>query len=339
MMNINQIDNKVFLITGGTGSWGQELTAQLLQRYSPKQVIIFSRGEINQVGMQRKFNDPRLKFVIGDTRDFNAINNACKGVDFVFHLAALKHVPICEYQPEEAIKTNINGTINTIEASINAGVQKFILVSTDKAVDPINLYGMTKGIAERLVIQANCKTNTTEFICVRAGNVIGTNGSLIPYVINEIKTNNRVQVTNPEMTRFFLTLPKAISLLFTALENGVGGETYVLRMPSFILKDIIQTLVDYYGNKDTQVIIIGTREGEKIHEVLISDIEVSRTTIVNSQLLAINPELITGRQYFHFWNSFDFASNERLIRKVSSEDNVQDVRHLKELLMEGGFLK
>ena len=205
--------DKTILITGGTGSWGRELTKQLLEFYQPSKVIIFSRGEISQVDMLRKFNDKRLEFVIGDVRDKDAVDAVMRrGVDYVYHLAALKHVPICENQPQEAVQTNITGTKNLINSSILYGVKKFIDVSTDKAVSPINLYGYTKGVGERLSIQANCLTKDTEFICIRGGNVLGTNGSVVPYIIDQIKTGE-VFITDSRMTRFFLTLSQAINLL------------------------------------------------------------------------------------------------------------------------------
>ena len=173
---------KIVLITGGTGSWGYELVRQLLLE-EPKEIRIFCRGELAQVKMDREFMNPRLKFIIGDIRDLDSLIEATKNVDYVFHLAALKHVPICELQPNEAIKTNIVGTQNLIKASIINKVTKVIDVSTDKAVDPLNLYGMTKAVGERLIIQANLMSSDTKFVCIRAGNVLGSNGSVVPFFI------------------------------------------------------------------------------------------------------------------------------------------------------------
>jgi FlaA1/EpsC-like NDP-sugar epimerase len=170
--------NETILITGGTGSWGNELTSQLLIK-NPKKIIIFSRGELAQVNMQRKFENNKLKFIIGDVRDYSAVDNATKNVDYIFHLAALKHVPVCENQPQEAIKTNINGTINIINAAIKHGVKKVIDVSSDKAVAPTNVYGMTKAVGEKLIIQANTLTDKTDFVCIRGGNVLGSNQMVV----------------------------------------------------------------------------------------------------------------------------------------------------------------
>jgi len=331
--------DKTILITGGTGSWGRELTRQLLEK-NPRKVIIFSRGEISQVDMLRKFNDPILDFVIGDVRDKESVNGVMRrDVDYVFHLAALKHVPICENQPQEAIETNIIGTKNLINSSIIHGVKKFIDVSTDKAVSPINLYGFTKGVGERLSIQANCLTKDTEFICIRGGNVLGTNGSVIPYIIEQIKARKEVIITDSKMTRFFLTLPQAIKLLFQASEVGIGGETYVMNMPSFYIKDLVGVLVDFYGDDTVKIREIGAREGEKIHEVLISEQEVGRTKYVNNNYFVIYPQLTTGRTYFHIWDTPEFSVEPQLMSHgLSSADNLKDMDYLRELLKEGGWL-
>lgn len=332
--------DQTVLITGGTGSWGRELTRQLLESHNPCKVIIFSRGEISQVDMLRKFNDSRLEFVVGDVRDEAAVNAVLRcGVDYVYHLAALKHVPICENQPQEAIQTNIIGTKNLINSSIAYGVKKFIDVSTDKAVDPINLYGYTKGIGERLSIQANCLTSNTEFICIRGGNVLGTNGSVVPYIIEQIKTHKEVIITNSEMTRFFFTLSQAIKLLFQASEEGIGGETYVMNMPSFYIKDLVTILVDFYGNNDIKIKEIGSREGEKIHEVLISEQEVLRTKYVNDNYFVIYPQLKTGRTYFHIWDQDEFKIPTGLSSHgLSSVDNLRDKDYLCKLLKQGCWL-
>lgn len=346
--------DKTVLITGGSGSWGQELTRQLLNeepfwigpdecstlRHSPNKIIIFSRGEISQVAMDRKFKNPKIEFVIGDIRDEEAVDEVfSRGIDYVYHLAALKHVPICENQPKEAVKTNIIGTQNVIKAAIKYKVKKFIDVSTDKAVDPVNIYGMTKGVGERMVIQANCLTNDTEFLCIRGGNVLGTNGSLVPHIINQIRTVNRVTLTSAEMTRYFLTLEKAIGLLFFATEVGLGGEIYVMNMPSFYIHDLIDILIDCYGDKSTKIDIIGKREGEKIHEVLISKQDVPYTSLVNKDYHVIYPQINVNRKNFHMWDHLDFASPVSIHSSFTSKDNLKDKAYLTQLLKEGGFLK
>lgn len=325
--------NKIILITGGSGSWGNELTKQLLEK-TPQKIIILSRGELAQVNMERKFRDDRIQFVIGDVRDYDVINRICKGVDYVFHLAALKHVPVCENQPQEAIKTNINGTTNLINACINNNVKKFIDVSSDKAVSPTNLYGMTKAVGEKLTIQANNLTDITDFICIRGGNVLGSNGSVVPHFINQIKTQNKITITDKTMTRFFLTLSEAISILFQAAEYSVGGETYVMNMPSFYIKDLANVLVKYYGNENTIIEEIGIREGEKIHEALISEHESKTSYIFNEDYYVILPELKIYKDYSHI------KDNKKVkFKTFTSSDNIKDKSYLYKLLMNGGFLK
>ena len=322
--------NKIILITGGSGSWGRELTRQFLKK-EPKQIIIFSRGEISQVDMERTFDNKVIKYVIGDIRDPKAVDMVMAlNIDYVFQLAALKHVPICENQPREAIYTNIFGIINLIDAAIKYKVKKFIDVSTDKAADPFSLYGNTKAIGEKLTIQANCLTKDTEFICIRGGNVLGTNGSLVPYLIDQIKAVNKVKVTDDRMTRFFLTISQAIKLLFYATEQGVGGETYIMNMPSFKIIDLVTILVNFYGSIDTKIEKIGIREGEKLHEVLITQHESYRASWVNDDYYVIRPQIDTGRQYP------DLPSGE--IEHLTSKDNIQNKDYLSNLLKLGGWL-
>jgi UDP-N-acetylglucosamine 4,6-dehydratase/5-epimerase len=328
-------EDKTILIDGGTGSWGNELTTQLLRTH-PKKIIIFSRGELAQVNMQRKFNNNTLEFIIGDVRDADAVDRLFHNskIDYVFHLAALKHVPVCENQPQEAIKTNINGTINLINSAIKYNVRKFIDVSSDKAVAPINLYGMTKSVGERLSIQANNLTKRTDFVCVRGGNVLGTNGSVVPYFIDSIKTHNKIDITSIDMTRFFLTLSDAISLLFCAVENSIGGETYVMNMPSFYIRDLAEILIEYYGNIDTKINEIGIREGEKLNEILISEHEAPHSYIYDKNYYVILPSLKINKDYSHI------DPNKRVtFKEFSSADNLKNKTYLRELLISGGFLK
>ena len=325
--------DKVIMLTGGSGSWGRELTAQLLEK-EPKKIIIFSRGELAQVEMQRQFNSSRIEYVIGDVRDSGATDRLFRrGIDIVFHLAALKHVPVCENQPQEAIKTNIEGTINLINATLKYGAEKFIDVSTDKAVAPTNTYGFTKAIGEKLTIQANNLTKDTDFVCIRGGNVLGSNGSVVPLFINQIKKNNKITVTDGSMTRYFLTLAQAINLLFQASTESVGGETYVMNMPSFYVSDVAKVLIEHYGDSKTLIEEIGIREGEKIDEELISTHEAKRAYKFNDDYYVVMPDIKTSRDYQHI-DSFEKVSFDRF----SSADNIKDTKYLKDLLMKGGFL-
>jgi len=327
--------DKTILITGGTGSWGNELTSQLLEK-DPQKIIIFSRNEFFQVSMQRKFkNNPKIFFVIGDVRDDFAVNQIFNKneIDYVFHLAALKHVPICENQPMEVIKTNINGTNNLIQSAIKYKVKKFIDVSSDKAVSPHNLYGLTKSIGEKLTIQANNLTNDTDFVCIRGGNVLGSSGSVLPLFIDQIKNYNKITITDEGMTRYFLTLPDAISLLFKGIEYSVGGEIFVMNMPSFYIKDLAELLIEIYGNKDTQTENIGIREGEKLHEILISEHEARKTYIFDNEYYAILPSLQINKDYSHLNNHQKFNRKE-----FSSLDNLKDKNYLYSLLLKTGFI-
>lgn len=288
------LKGKTILITGGTGSWGHELVKQLLKNYSPKEIRIYSRGEHKQVEMKREFNnDPRLKFIIGDVRDKNVLDFAMRGADIVFHLAALKHVPVCEKNCWEAVLTNIYGTQNVIECAIDNKVKRVVDASTDKAVEPLNFYGITKACGEKMMVNANnnysFNNNTTTFVCIRGGNVIGTQGSVIPLFKKQIQTNNKITVTNDQMTRFLMSTTEAIGLVLQATEISLGGEIFVMRMPATKIRTLIKVMIKLFGNNQTTIEKIGIRPGEKIHEVLISKNEVGRTKIFSDKYFIILP--------------------------------------------------
>lgn len=327
--------DKRILITGGTGSWGHELTRQLLEK-KPKEIVIFSRGEFAQVTMSRKFNDSRLKFIIGDVRDFEAINMACRNVDYIFHLAALKHVPICEDQPLEAIKTNTIGTDNLVKAAINNNVKKVIDVSTNKAVNPINVYGMSKAIGEKLIIHANSMDYDTRFVCIRGGNVLGTNGSVVPYFIDQIKRFNKVTVTDLRMTRYFITLQEAIGLLFKASEDSVGGETFVMQMPACRIQELAEVMIEIFGNKQTKIEEIGIRLGEKIHEVLISKTEAMNTfDYGNNYYLILPPKDVRNINAFYAEKNLSRVTFE----EYASDTYLMSKKEIHTMLEKGGFLQ
>lgn len=322
------------LITGATGSWGNELVTQLLDM-NPAQIVVYSRSELNQVNMQRNFNCNKLKFIIGDIRDYAALKQASKNIDYIFHLAALKHVPICEEQPYEAIKTNVTGIENLIRAAIENNIKKVIDVSTDKAVDPINVYGMTKAIGEKLIIHANTLTDKTKFVCIRAGNVLGTNGSVVPFFIDQIKRFNEIKVTDPEMTRYFLTLKQAIGLLFKAIENSIGGETFVMKMPGYKIIDIAKIIGDEFGNKNYKLTITGKRPGEKLHEVLISKYEAENAFIYDNDYFVILPQIeVSGiKEYYN-----QLKLKPLNMEEYSSKDYLLDMEKAKEMLINGKFI-
>lgn len=288
---MRMFNDKNIFITGGTGSWANELVTQLLENYKPKKVVIYSRGEHRQVEMKRHFNNPLLKFVIGDVRDKNILNMAMHDADIVFHLAALKHVPICEENCWEAVLTNIYGTQNVIECAINNGVKKVIDVSTDKAVDPFNLYGVTKACGEKLVVNAGKNYDTkTIFTCIRAGNVMGTHGSVLPLFREQIVLNNEITVTDPEMTRYLMSTKEAIGLVFKAVTKAVGGEVFVMRMSSTTVEEMANVMIEIFGNEKTKKKIIGVRPGEKKHEVLVSKNESPRTKVLDDNYFVILPQ-------------------------------------------------
>ncbi|NDK09865.1 polysaccharide biosynthesis protein [Candidatus Gracilibacteria bacterium] len=324
-------NNKRILITGGTGSWGNELTKQLLEKYNPKQIIIYSRGELAQVMMSRKFSDYKnIKYAIGDVRDLTRLMECMKNVDYVFHLAALKHVPVCEDYPEESVKTNVTGTENVVKAAKLNNVSVVIDVSTDKACNPINVYGSCKSLGEKLMIQANDEHSTTKFVCIRAGNVMGTNGSIIPFFKDLLKnTDKKLPITDIGMTRYFMTLEQAIGLVFKATEQCFGGEIFVTKMPACNILDIAQVLADYY-KKELDYEVIGIRPGEKLHEELVSEYE-SINTVESDNFRIILPMTHSlEKQYDKYPKMVEhkYTSNDELMNKIE----------IKQMLQDGGFL-
>lgn len=284
-------NNQIILVTGGTGSWGHELVKQLLT-YKPKEIRIFSRNESNQFKMKQEFdNNPKLRFLIGDIKEKDTLIEACQGVDYIFHLAALKHVPVCEEQPIEALKTNVNGTKNVIDAAIQCNVHKVVYISTDKASNPVNFYGMTKAMGERLIIHANTFNTKTRFVCIRGGNVLGTNGSVIHIFKKQIKEKGKIGITDVEMTRFFLAIEDAIKLVFKAVSESIGGEIFVMKMPSCKIMDLADVLVNSSHTENIEFEILGIRPGEKIHELLISEYEAKQTISYDEKYFVILPSV------------------------------------------------
>lgn len=326
-------EGKICLITGGTGSWGSELTRKLLENHA-KEIRIFSRNEFAQVRMQRAFaNDPRLNFITGDVRDYDVLRTACKGVDYIFHLAALKHVPVCEKQPEEALKTNVNGTLNVIRASVENEVSMVVDVSTDKAVDPINFYGITKFMGEKLITTANALYSKTRFVCVRGGNVLGTNGSVVPLFKQQILEGNAVTLTSRAMTRFFLTVSEAIEMVLRATQVAVGGEIFVMNMQSCRIVDLIDVLGQCLTGQPVKIRDIGIRPGEKLHEVLISSHEVQTTHQYDKQYYVILPQhasqrLQTTYQHLPIVTFHHYGSNH----------NLMNMNEIETMLRKGGIL-
>lgn len=273
------IKSSVILVTGGTGSFGKTITKELL-KYNPREIRIYSRGEDKQHEMAYLYRkNKNLTFILGDVRDKDQLQRATEGVDYIFHAAAQKQVPASEYNTYEAVKTNILGAQNVIDAALQHNVKKVIAVSTDKAVEPINAMGMTKALQEKLFIQANLHRNgkKTVFSCVRYGNVLGSTGSVLPHFLKQLSLNENLSITHPDMTRFLITLDEAVQLVLIALVETVGGETFIPRIPSHTIVDMADILIDMFGNNNTKTFIAGIRVGEKIHETLISQTDFLRT--------------------------------------------------------------
>jgi len=302
------------LVTGGTGSFGKKFAKIILQKYDPKKIIIYSRDEYKQFVMKNEFKQilpedkfSKLRFFVGDVRDKERLYRALCGVDYVVHAAALKQVPICEYNPFEAIKTNIHGAQNVIDASLDRGVKKVVALSTDKAVNPINLYGGTKFVSDKLFISANAYTGEkgTVFSVVRYGNVAGSRGSVIPFFKKIINSGGReLPITDRRMTRFWITLEQGVNLVLKALKESKGGETYISKIPSFRVVDLAKAI----GGEKVSLKEVGIREGEKIHEVMITKDD-SRTTYEYPEHYIIYP-------HFEWWD-FDkhFTEGGKLVEE------------------------
>ena len=273
------------LVTGGTGSFGQQFARTVLRDCRPRKLIIFSRDELKQHEMRvNGFNQPNLRFFLGDVRDVDRLRRAMQGVDLVVHAAALKQVPAAEYNPIEAVMTNIMGGRNVVDAALDCGVKRVLALSTDKAVNPANLYGATKLVAEKLFVQANAYSGAgpTRFSCVRYGNVVGSRGSVIPLFLAQRKTG-KVTVTDPQMTRFWLTLEQGVRFVIRAIENMVGGEVFVPRIPSMKMMTLVEAIAPRCA-----VETIGIRPGEKLHEVLLSEDE-ARHAVELDDMYVITP--------------------------------------------------
>jgi UDP-N-acetylglucosamine 4,6-dehydratase len=302
---------QVVLVTGGTGSFGKKMIKVLLEEYHPAKIIVYSRDELKQHEMRvAGYDHPSLRYFIGDIRDLPRLRRAFNGVSLVVHAAALKQVPACEYNPMEAIKTNILGSSNVIDAALDAGVGKVIALSTDKAVNPVNLYGATKLAAEKLFVQSNSYAGgtATRFSCVRYGNVVGSRGSVVPFFIKQ-RQSGVLTITDDRMTRFWISLEQGVRFTLRCAEQMYGGEVFVPKIPSTTISDLAHAIAP-----EAKVNIVGIRPGEKLHEVLISDDE-SRNAIELDDMFVVQPA--EALWFGHEWekrgkklpDEFRFASN------------------------------
>ncbi|MFX0195118.1 MAG: UDP-N-acetylglucosamine 4,6-dehydratase (inverting) [Candidatus Hodarchaeota archaeon] len=317
------LNDKNILVTGGTGSFGRKFTDIVLREHNPKKLIIFSRDELKQHEMRQVYPKSPMRYFIGDVRDRDRLLRAMNGVDIVVHAAALKQVPACEYNPIEAVKTNIFGAQNVIEAAIDCGVKKVMSISTDKAVNPINLYGATKLCAEKLFVQGNSYSGEggTLFSCARYGNVVGSRGSVIPMFKQQSK-NGKITVTDERMTRFWLTIEQGVRFVIRCIDLMQGGEVFVPKIPSMRIMDLAKAVAP-----ECEIEFIGIRPGEKLHEVLISRDE-SHYTLELEDMFVIQP--------VHPWWKLDSWSDGKLLPdgfEYTSDNNdgwltVDELRHM-----------
>jgi UDP-N-acetylglucosamine 4,6-dehydratase/5-epimerase len=268
-MSKTMFTNKTLLITGGTGSFGNAILRRFLQS-DLKEIRIFSRDEKKQDDMRKKYNSPKLKFYIGDVRDIESVRSVVRGVDYIFHAAALKQVPSCEFYPLQAVKTNVLGTENVLEAAVTLGVQRVICLSTDKSVYPINAMGISKAMMEKVAVAKSRESSATTICVTRYGNVMASRGSVIPLFVEQIRDGHSLTITDPEMTRFMMTLDDAVDLVLYAFEYGESGDIFVQKAPATTIAILTKALTSLLGAPDHEVSVIGTRHGEKLFEALLS---------------------------------------------------------------------
>lgn len=321
------LNNKTILVTGGTGSFGKKFISKVLEQ-DVKKVIVFSRDELKQYEMAQEYTDPRIRFFIGDVRDKDRLYRAFDGVDIVIHAAALKHVGACEYNPFEAVKTNIHGAQNIIEAAIDRGVEKVIALSTDKAASPINLYGATKLASDKLFVAGNSYAGNkeTRFAVVRYGNVVGSRGSVVPF-FKKLKENGEtvLPITDERMTRFWITLEQGVQFVIDNLERMKGGEIFIPKIPSMTVTDLAEAIAP-----ECEIKIVGIRPGEKLHEAMINEDD-ARQTLEYDTYYVIQPE-------FPWWSEEYSNGGKPLPEGFTYISNVNDhwltVDELRELVKE-----
>jgi UDP-glucose 4-epimerase len=311
--------NKTILITGGTGSFGKAMISYLLKNVNNfKEIKIFSRDEKKQFDMRNYYNNKKLNFFIGDVRDYDSVLNVMSNVDFVFHAAALKQVPSCEFFPIEAVKTNIIGTENVLNACNRTNVQKAIFLSTDKSVQPINAMGMSKALMEKTIIAKAKYVRKNLILCItRYGNVIGSRGSVVPTFIQQIKSNSKLTITNLEMTRFMMTLEEAVELVIYAFNKGKNGDLFIRKSPASNIKTIAEAISIFYKKK-LNIQVIGTRLGEKIHESLLS-LEEKKNAID----LGIFYKISNLKKNFEYNNYFTIGDDSKILNDYNSKNTNQ----------------
>ncbi|MCO4799730.1 MAG: polysaccharide biosynthesis protein [Colwelliaceae bacterium] len=330
-------NNKILLITGGTGSFGNAVLRRFLDS-NIKEIRIFSRDEKKQDDMRKVFNNEKLKFYIGDVRDPQSISTAMRGVDYVFHAAALKQVPSCEFYPLEAVKTNVLGTENVLESAISHGVSRVVCLSTDKAVYPINAMGISKAMMEKVIVakSRNLEGTSTVICATRYGNVMASRGSVIPLFVRQIIENTPLTITDPSMTRFMMTLDDAVDLVIHAFENGQNGDVFVQKAPAATIKVLTEAILEMIGKPEHQVNVIGTRHGEKLFEALCSreEMYVAQDQGEYYRVPADNRDL-------NYSKYFEIGEQDLSIVEDYNSHNTErlDVEGMKELLRKLDFMR
>ncbi|MDG2403395.1 MAG: polysaccharide biosynthesis protein [Paracoccaceae bacterium] len=327
--------NKTLLITGGSGSFGNAILRNFLQS-DLKEIRIFSRDEKKQDDMRRKYNNPKLKFYIGDVRDYQSVINAMRGVDYVYHAAALKQVPSCEFHPLEAVKTNILGTENVLEAAISSGIKRVVCLSTDKAVYPINAMGISKAMMEKVIVAKSRGNEDTVICATRYGNVMASRGSVIPLFVDQIRAGQPITITDPHMTRFMMTLDNAVDLVLYAFKHGNPGEIFVQKAPAATIETLAKALTSLMNVPDHEIRNIGTRHGEKLYEALLS-----REEMVAAQDLGdyyrVPPDL-RDMNYGKFVEQGELSISEAV--DYNSHNTLRlDVEGMQTLLMKLSFIQ
>jgi UDP-glucose 4-epimerase len=334
--------NKILLITGGTGSFGNAVLRRFLDT-EVKEIRIFSRDEKKQDDMRKKYNDPKLKFYLGDVRDSNSVKDAMREVDYIFHAAALKQVPSCEFYPMQAVQTNVVGTENVLNAAIDAGVKKVIVLSTDKAVYPINAMGVSKAMMERVAVAKSRNLNDDDITicCTRYGNVMASRGSVIPLFIDQVREGKEITITDPAMTRFMMSLDQAVELVLFAFEHGVNGDIFVQKAPACTIDLLAKTLTKLLNNPEHKISIIGTRHGEKLYEALLTREEMVKAIDMDeyyripadnrdlnySEFFEEGKEVVTQADEYHSHNTHQLNEEEltkMLLSLIEIENDLKE---------------
>lgn len=330
-----KFNNKVLLITGGTGSFGTAVLNRFVHSEMFDEIRIFSRDEKKQDDLRRQIANRKLKFYIGDVRDYSSVENAMSGVDYVFHAAALKQVPSCEFFPVEAVKTNVLGTENVLQAAINHQVHKVVVLSTDKAVYPINAMGISKAMMEKVMVAKSRYSEGTIICGTRYGNVMASRGSVIPLFVEQIKAGNNLTVTDPSMTRFMMTLEDAVDLVLFAFENANPGDMFVQKAPAATIEILAKSLIEMYGSS-SDIRVIGTRHGEKLYESLLT-----REEKIKAEDLGDYFRIPADNRDLNYANYFSEGESDlSLVEDYHSHNTEQlDISGMKQLLMKLEFIR